>query len=97
MRLSRLLWFQTDHAYRTISFAEAFHMATAGGGAFFGKTGAFLPGYSFDALVIDDSAFTRYRPLSLFERLQKFIFAGDDRQIAVRYRKGQALAKPLFD
>ena len=29
--------------------------------------------------------------------LQKFILVGDDRQIAVRYRKGQALAKPIFD
>lgn len=97
MRLSRLLWAQTDHAFRTISFAEAFHMATAGGGAFFGKTGAFLAGYSFDALVVDDSSFTRYRPLTPFERLQKFIFAGDDRQILARYRAGRFLDKPAFN
>ena len=97
MRLSRLHWALSDQAYRTISFAEAFHMATAGGGSFFGKTGAFLPGYSFDALVIDDSSFTRYRPLTVFERLQKFVFAGDDRHIEVRYRKGQVLPKPIFD
>lgn len=97
MKLSRLHWALSDQAYRTISFAEAFHMATAGGGSFFGKTGAFLPDYSFDALVIDDSSFTRYRPLTVFERLQKFIFAGDDRHIEVRYRKGQVLPKPIFD
>ncbi len=97
MRLSRLLWAESDHAYRTITFAEAFHMATAGGGSFFGKTGAFLPGYSFDALVVDDSRFTRYRPLSVFERLQKFVFAGDDRQIEARYRGGEFLPLPDFD
>ncbi len=97
MKQSRLLWAFSDHAYRIISFAEAFHMATAGGGSFFGKTGAFLPGYSFDALVVDDSRFTRYRPLSVFERLQKFVFAGDDRQIQVRYLAGKRVERPAFD
>ncbi len=97
MKQSRLLWAFSDHAHRIISFAEAFHMATAGGGSFFGKTGAFLPGYSFDALVVDDSRFTRYRPLSVFERLQKFVFAGDDRQIQVRYLAGKRVERPAFD
>lgn len=97
MKASRLLWAQTDHAYRTLTFAEAFHMATAGGGSFFGKTGAFLPGYDFDALVIDDSRTCQYRPLDLFERLQKFVFTEDDRSIEFRYRKGRLVPEPVFD
>lgn len=97
MKASRLLWALSDHAYRVITFAEAFHMATAGGGSFFGKTGAFLPGYSFDALVVDDSRFKQYRPLSVFERLQKFVFCGDDRNIVTRYRAGNELKKPVWD
>ncbi|HPX93875.1 MAG TPA: amidohydrolase family protein [Bacillota bacterium] len=97
MRASRLLWAQSDHAYRTLTFTEAFHMATAGGGSFFGQTGAFLPGFSFDALVIDDSKVRKYRPLSVFERLQKFIFTGDDRNIKIRYRAGRVLEEPVFD
>ncbi len=97
MRSSRLLWALSDHACRTLTFAEAFHMATAGGGSFFGRTGAFLPGYSFDALVIDDTKVKKYRPLSIFERLQKFIFTGDDRNITARYRGGRVLAEPVFD
>ncbi len=97
MKMSRLLWAQSDHAHRTLTFAEAFHMATAGGGSFFGQTGAFLPGYSFDALVIDDSRMRKYRPLSIFERLQKFVFTGDDRNIVARYRGGQVLEEPVLD
>ncbi len=97
LKQSRLLWALSDHAHRTLTFAEAFHMATAGGGSFFGKTGAFLAGYSFDALVVDDSRFTRYRPLSVFERLQKFVFAGDDRDIQVRYLAGERVERPAFD
>ena len=97
MRASRLLWAQSDHAYRTLTFTEAFHMATAGGGSFFGQTGAFLPGFSFDALVIDDNKDRKYRPLSVFERLQKFIFTGDDRNIKIRYRAGRVLEEPVFD
>ena len=97
MRVSRLRWAASDQTCRPLTFAEAFHMATAGGGSFFAKTGAFLEGYHFDALVIDDSRIQRYRPLSLFERLQKFIFAGDDRNIVARYRKGRLLEEPVFD
>ena len=95
IKQSGILWALTDHAHRTISFAEAFHMATTGGGSFFGQTGTFLPGYTFDALVIDDRRFTRHRPLTVFERLQKFVFAGDDRDIAVRYMAGQAVPEPF--
>ncbi|MDD2572073.1 MAG: amidohydrolase family protein, partial [Eubacteriales bacterium] len=97
MKASRLLWALSEHEHRVITFAEAFHMATAGGGSFFGKTGLFMPGYSFDALVIDDRRFTKYRPLSVFERLQKFVFCGDDRNIVTRYRKGQVLPKPEWN
>jgi guanine deaminase len=77
-----------------ISFAEAFWMGTAAGGSFFGKTGAFMPGYSFDALVIDDCRLSPYRPLDVLERLQRFIFVGDDRLIVSRYRKGELLPEP---
>ncbi len=97
MKASRLLWALSEHEHRVITFAEAFHMATAGGGSFFGKTGLFMPGYFFDALVIDDRRFTKYRPLSVFERLQKFVFCGDDRNIVTRYRKGQVLPKPEWN
>lgn len=94
MKHSRLRWALTDRSSRVITFAESFWMATVAGGSLFGKTGAFIPGYDFDALVIDDSRLSRYRPLSVFERLQRFIFVGDDRQIESRYLRGELIAKP---
>ena len=94
MKHSRLRWALTDRSSRVISFAEAFWMGTFGGGSFFGKTGAFMPGYSFDALVIDDSRLSHYRPLDVLERLQRFIFVGDDRLIVSRYRGGELLPEP---
>jgi hypothetical protein len=33
----------------------------------------------------------------VFERLQKFVFCGDDRNIVTRYRKGQVLPKPEWN
>ncbi|MCP1200290.1 guanine deaminase [Notoacmeibacter sp. MSK16QG-6] len=40
-----------------IDFREAFHLATAGGGAAVGlPVGAFAPGYQFDAILIDPEA-----------------------------------------
>ncbi len=94
MKQSRLRWAVTDRTSRIISFDEAFWMGTAAGGSFFGKTGAFMPGYSFDALVIDDSPLSRYRPLNVQERLQRFIFVGDERHIVARYRGGELLPDP---
>ena len=36
-----------------LSLPTAFYLATHGPGRFFGRAGAFLPGYSFDALVVE--------------------------------------------
>lgn len=94
MKHSRLRWALTDRSSRIISFAEAFWMGTFAGGSFFGKTGALIPDYSFDALVIDDGRLSRYRPLDVLERLQRFIFVGDDRDIVARYRGGEFLPEP---
>ena len=52
---SKLRWKYVDDTQKPITLSEAFYMATAGGGAFFGKVGKFEDGYEFDAAVIDDS------------------------------------------
>lgn len=69
-------------------------MGTAAGGSLFGKTGVLIPGYAFDALVIDDRHLSRYRPLDVLERLQRFIFVGDERHIVARYCNGEFLSEP---
>ena len=62
-------------------------MATKEGGAVFGNVGSFEPGYLFNALVIDgiDDSFA---PLTPAQRLERFCYAGDDRNIIGRYLNG---------
>jgi guanine deaminase len=73
-----------------LTFEETFYMATKGNGCFFGKVGSFEPGYDFDALVIDDTSLGG-REFDLAERLQRFIYIGDDRNIIFRYVKGNLI------
>ncbi len=79
-----------------VTISEAFYLATKGGGSFFGKVGSFEPGYEFDALVVDDDALPDMRGASLTERMERFIYNGDDRQIKKRYCAGKEVAKPDF-
>ncbi|MFT5726226.1 MAG: guanine deaminase [Desulforhopalus sp.] len=71
-----------------LTMAEAFYMGTKGGGSFFGKIGSFEKGYMFDALVIEDEPMIAER-YSLEDRLEKFIYTGDDRNIVARYVEGK--------
>jgi guanine deaminase len=76
-----------------LSMSEAFWMATKSAGSFFGHVGSFEPGYEFDALVIDDSDLNQDN-YSLQERLERFVYMGDDRQIAHRFCRGQEIMEP---
>lgn len=79
---------------RRLTFPEAFYLATAAGGRCFGAVGTFAEGSRFDALVVDgleDPGF----PLPPAERLERFCYTGDDRNIVERYIDGVRL--DLFD
>jgi len=67
--------------YRTAFKKEAFYLATKAPAKFFGNSESFEIGKSFNALIIDDE----YYDLNLIERLSKFIYNGDDRNIVERY------------
>ena len=82
------LHYQRDHARRFLSLSEAFWMATKSAGSFFGRVGSFEPGYEFDALVIDDRDLN-HDHYSLLERLERYIYLGDDRQIEKRFCRGK--------
>ena len=75
---------------RTISFEEAFYMATLGSGEIFGKVGSFKPGYDFDALVIGDlqDSFMNLSPKELVER---FCYSGEVSNIKYRYCRGKEI------
>lgn len=89
------LWSNRDKSKRFLTLSEAFWIATKSGGGFFGKVGSFEPGYEFDALVIDDSELN-HDNYSLLNRLERFIYLGDDRQIAVRFCRGQEIPEPCI-
>ncbi|MBQ8702424.1 MAG: amidohydrolase family protein [Prevotella sp.] len=78
-----------------LSLSEAFWIATKSAGRFFGRVGSFEPGYDFDALVIDDSSLLLDNDYTLLERLERFVYLGDDRHIAARYCQGRLIPEPF--
>jgi guanine deaminase len=91
---SNIKWLETNRVDKPLNTCELFYLATKGGGAFFGKVGSFEEGYEFDAIVVDDSSLPIFKDLSLAERLQKFIYTGDDRNIKARYVAGKEINEP---
>lgn len=89
MQVSRLYWRLVDQDAKPLSAAEAFYMATKGGGEFFGKVGSFEEGYELDAIVIDDSLLPHPQPLGLRERLERAIYlSGDVKALRAKYCRG---------
>ncbi|QSX06772.1 amidohydrolase family protein [Sedimentibacter sp. zth1] len=79
-----------DNQYEAVNLQEAFFMATRSGGRYFNKVGAFDKGYHFNALIIDD--FNMYGDnYSSLERLERFCYSGDDRNIIKRYIDGNEI------
>ncbi|XP_053698074.1 guanine deaminase [Sabethes cyaneus] len=91
--------------YVPLDYKQAVYLATLGGAealAIADKVGNFLPGKEFDALLVDTSVYpiNRYQLPSaltekkssednLLELLQKFVYVGDDRNIAGVFVSGQ--------
>ncbi|MCU9816373.1 amidohydrolase family protein [Paraclostridium sp. AKS73] len=95
IQCSKLLWVNSDKQVDFLTLSEAFYMATKGGGSFFGKVGSFEKDYEFDALVLDDHNLNP-KSYSLIERLERFIYIGDDRNIIHRYVRGEEISYPKF-
>ena len=90
VQLSKLKeFFEPDNNSR-ITFANAFYMATKGGGTVFDRVGSLEKGYRFNALVLDHLE-DEFAPISPEKRLERFCYAGDDRNIIARYLDGKKL------
>ncbi len=76
--------------HKRVTLARAFYHATKAGGSVFGRMGSLEPGYRFDALVLSGLADKGYS-LSPSERLERFCYIGDDRNILERYIAGRKL------
>ena len=88
---SNMRWRLSDQNVRKLSFAEVFYMATLGGGSFFGKAGSFLPGYEFDAVVLDDENVQTMHPATPAERAERLMYLLDDRNVVGKYVRGTKL------
>ncbi len=95
-QVSKLKWLECGKQCAPLNTQELFYLATKGGGSFFGKVGSFEPGYALDALVIDDASLADVNERSLEERVQRYLYCGDDRNIHTRYIQGKKVAEPNF-
>lgn len=93
MQASKLKWVE-EASLDPLTTAEAFYLGTKGGGSFFGKVGSFEKGFEFDALVIEDKDLAITSGRSLEERLQRYIYVGDDRHIVKRFVRGNEISSP---
>lgn len=91
VQLSKLKEFYEPEGNKTITLTQAFYHATKEAGSVFGKTGSFEKGYLFNALVID-SMEDSWMELSAEERLERFCYIGDDRNIRARFIEGKEIS-----
>ncbi|XP_029674307.1 guanine deaminase-like [Formica exsecta] len=84
------------HDHVPFNYKEVFHMATLGGAKALSiddKVGNLMPGKDFDALIINlnakNSLLDNFKEYTLEEKLQRFIYSGDDRNIVSVYVRGR--------
>lgn len=87
--VSKLRYRLVEPSEAPLKLNEAFFLATRGGGACFGKVGAFDDGYEFDALVVDDAPLAALYPLPVEDRLSRVVYLSDERHIVGKYVRGK--------
>jgi guanine deaminase len=91
VQVSKLRHALLDDKDCVLSIPEAFYLGTKGGGSFWGLAGSFEPGYSFDALVIDDQNIMSQDYQNLEQRLERIIYLSDKIIIKSKYVMGKRL------
>ena len=91
LQVSNLYTRLIDSDLEPLSFEEAFWMATAGGGSYFGKTGTFAKGSDADILVIDDTAATYDRVMDIRLRLERAVYLASECRILSKYVAGRRI------
>ena len=89
VQLSKMKEFYEED-YKRITFKNAFYMATVEGGKVFGKIGKIEKGYKMNCLLIDNMQDEGYA-IKLEEALERFCYAGDDRNIKARFIDGKLI------
>lgn len=89
IQASKLRWRLVDDTLAPLTAAEVFYLATKGGGEFFGKVGSFEAGYEFDAVILDDSEIPNQEGLTISERVERFIYLNQEKDIKAKYVAGR--------
>lgn len=95
IQVSKMVWLSSNKELSPLTISEAFYLGTKGGGSFFGKVGSFEVGYEFDALVVDIDNLMTEKPMTIEEKLQKFIYMGNSDNIKERYVFGEKIEQPF--
>lgn len=95
LQMSKLQYAYSEGALPFLTLSEVFYMATKASGSFFGNVGSFELGNAFDALVIDDSDIN-HANYTLQQRLERYIYLGNERQITHRFCNGIELKEPIL-
>ena len=74
-----------------ITIVDAFYMATRGGGSFFGKVGAFEPGYSFDACIVNDSNAKTYMSIGEEARFTRMFYLNKECRLEAKFVDGKEI------
>lgn len=91
MQVSRLVSRLIDPELKPLSISEVFYLGTKGGGSYFGKCGSFEDGYELDALVLDESSMPHPQPLSLRQRLERYIALSSPFDILHKFVAGKQI------
>lgn len=87
--VSKLRWRLADREAKPLSFPEAFYLATAGGGAYFGKAGKLEKGYEADVLVLKEEK-KQVREMTLEERLEQMVYLDrENTKLLAKYVGGE--------
>lgn len=89
IQASKLRWRLVDDTLAPLTVPEVFYLATKGGGEFFGKVGSFEEGYEFDAVILDDSKISNQEGLTIPERLERFIYLNQEKDVKAKYVAGK--------
>jgi guanine deaminase len=94
LQASNLYTRLVDPSVKPLSFAEAFWLATAGGGSWFGKCGTFRKGYEADVLVIDDTAASYdddHDERTIQQRLERAVYLSAETRLMSKYTAGKRI------
>lgn len=91
VRMSKMRWRLVDESLAPLTIPEVFYLATAGGGAFFGKVGKFETGYAFDAFVLDDSRYDNKGEYDIAQRLERAVYLSNDDEVLHKFVAGRQL------